>query len=222
MIVPIRVVEAEPFRRFSFRWNHPQGAAPDESNSALVEFSLVEEADGTRLRVLESGIDAVTHDEESRARYREDHEQGWETASRRNARLRGLELARSDALMAAAVAEDDALWAAVADPTRRRVLDALLEQGEATTTTLAEGLPVTRQAVAKHLVVLNRVGLVAGRPSGPGGALRGPARAARRRRRSDGSRGRAVGQAPGADQAARRVRAGRSRNRFLTPTRRRR
>ena len=29
MIVPIRVVEAEPFRRFSFRWNHPQGAGPD-------------------------------------------------------------------------------------------------------------------------------------------------------------------------------------------------
>ena len=78
LIVPIQVVEAEPFRHFSFRWNHPQGAGPDQSNSALVEFSLIEEADGTRLRVLESGIDAVTHDEESKARYREDHAQGWE------------------------------------------------------------------------------------------------------------------------------------------------
>jgi DNA-binding transcriptional ArsR family regulator len=68
--------------------------------------------------------------------------------------------------MTTAVAEDDALWAAVADPTRRRVLDALLERGEATTTTLAVGLPVTRQAVAKHLVVLDRVGLVAGRRQG--------------------------------------------------------
>ncbi|HWF32445.1 MAG TPA: metalloregulator ArsR/SmtB family transcription factor [Solirubrobacteraceae bacterium] len=67
---------------------------------------------------------------------------------------------------ALAETEDDALWAAVADPTRRRVLDALLERGEATTTTLAEGLPVTRQAVAKHLVVLDRVGLVAGQRSG--------------------------------------------------------
>jgi uncharacterized protein YndB with AHSA1/START domain len=76
--VPIRVVEAEPFRRFSFRWNHPAGAGPDESNSALVEFSLIEEADGTRLTVVESGIDAVTHDEQGKARYREDHEQGWE------------------------------------------------------------------------------------------------------------------------------------------------
>jgi ArsR family transcriptional regulator, cadmium/lead-responsive transcriptional repressor len=68
--------------------------------------------------------------------------------------------------MASTLAEDDALWAAVADPTRRRVLDALLEQGEASTTTLAEGLPVTRQAVAKHLVVLNRVGLVEGQRHG--------------------------------------------------------
>jgi DNA-binding transcriptional ArsR family regulator len=68
--------------------------------------------------------------------------------------------------MATATAQDDALWAAVADPTRRRVLDALLERGEATTTALALGLPVTRQAVAKHLAVLNRVGLVAGRRRG--------------------------------------------------------
>jgi ArsR family transcriptional regulator, cadmium/lead-responsive transcriptional repressor len=68
--------------------------------------------------------------------------------------------------MSTALAEDDALWAAVADPTRRRVLDALLEQGESTTTAVAEGLPVTRQAVAKHLAVLSRVGLVAGRRRG--------------------------------------------------------
>jgi uncharacterized protein YndB with AHSA1/START domain len=77
-IVPIRVVEAEPFRHFSFRWNHPAGAGPDESNSALVEFSLIAEADGTRLRVLESGITAVTHDEQGQARYLEEHERGWE------------------------------------------------------------------------------------------------------------------------------------------------
>jgi DNA-binding transcriptional ArsR family regulator len=68
--------------------------------------------------------------------------------------------------MATALAEDDALWSAVGDPTRRRVLDALLEQGEASTTTLAEELPVTRQAVAKHLAVLGRVGLVASQRRG--------------------------------------------------------
>jgi ArsR family transcriptional regulator, cadmium/lead-responsive transcriptional repressor len=60
----------------------------------------------------------------------------------------------------------DALWAAIGDPTRRRVVDLLLARGEATATALAEQLPVTRQAVAKHLGVLRRVGLVADRRDG--------------------------------------------------------
>jgi uncharacterized protein YndB with AHSA1/START domain len=77
LVVPIQVVDAEPFRRFSFRWNHPAGAEPDERNSALVEFSLTEEAGRTRLKVVESGIDAVTHDDETTARYREEHRHGW-------------------------------------------------------------------------------------------------------------------------------------------------
>jgi DNA-binding transcriptional ArsR family regulator len=62
--------------------------------------------------------------------------------------------------------ESDELWAAVADPTRRRLLDALLARGEATATTLAGELPVTRQAVAKHLTVLDRAGLVESRRQG--------------------------------------------------------
>jgi DNA-binding transcriptional ArsR family regulator len=49
--------------------------------------------------------------------------------------------------------------AALADPTRRKVLDLLAEQGEATATTLAERLPVSRQAVVKHLAVLDAAGL---------------------------------------------------------------
>jgi DNA-binding transcriptional ArsR family regulator len=68
--------------------------------------------------------------------------------------------------MTAAVAEADALWAAVGDPTRRRLLDSLLALGEATATTLSRQLPVTRQAVAKHLTVLDRVGLVDGHRQG--------------------------------------------------------
>jgi DNA-binding transcriptional ArsR family regulator len=62
--------------------------------------------------------------------------------------------------------EVDEVWAAVADPTRRRLLDVLLAHGEATATTLAGELPVTRQAVAKHLAVLDRAGLVEGRRRG--------------------------------------------------------
>jgi DNA-binding transcriptional ArsR family regulator len=55
---------------------------------------------------------------------------------------------------------DDDLWSAIGDPTRRRMLDLLLNEGGGTATSLSERLPVTRQAVAKHLVVLDRVGLV--------------------------------------------------------------
>jgi DNA-binding transcriptional ArsR family regulator len=62
--------------------------------------------------------------------------------------------------------EVDEVWAAVADPTRRRLLDVLLAHGEAPATTLAGELPVTRQAVAKHLAVLDRAGLVEGRRLG--------------------------------------------------------
>jgi DNA-binding transcriptional ArsR family regulator len=62
--------------------------------------------------------------------------------------------------------EDDELWAAIAEPMRRRLLDVMLERGEATATTLADELPVTRQAVAKHLAVLERAGLVSGERRG--------------------------------------------------------
>lgn len=57
-------------------------------------------------------------------------------------------------------AVDDELWSAVGDPNRRRVLDLLLARGHGTASSLSEQLPVTRQAVAKHLAVLDRVGLV--------------------------------------------------------------
>ncbi|MEO7236569.1 MAG: metalloregulator ArsR/SmtB family transcription factor [Lapillicoccus sp.] len=55
---------------------------------------------------------------------------------------------------------DDDLWSAIGDPTRRRMLDLLLAEGRGTATTLSRQLPVTRQAVAKHLDVLDRAGLV--------------------------------------------------------------
>jgi len=61
---------------------------------------------------------------------------------------------------------DDDLWSAIGDPTRRRMLDLLLVDGGGTATTLGRQLPVTRQAVAKHLGVLDRAGLVRGTPEG--------------------------------------------------------
>ena len=56
--------------------------------------------------------------------------------------------------------DEEALLEAVSDTSRRRVLDLLLTNGAVTPTALAAELPFTRQAVAKHLAVLDRVGLV--------------------------------------------------------------
>lgn len=58
------------------------------------------------------------------------------------------------------------LVAAVTEPTRRQLLDLLLERGESTPSALANDLPVTRQAISKHLVVLDRVGLVSSEKHG--------------------------------------------------------
>jgi DNA-binding transcriptional ArsR family regulator len=55
---------------------------------------------------------------------------------------------------------------ALADPNRRYVLETLAERETATATELAAGLPVTRQAVAKHLAALNEAGLVQSRREG--------------------------------------------------------
>ncbi|AWS43642.1 helix-turn-helix transcriptional regulator [Streptosporangium sp. 'caverna'] len=60
----------------------------------------------------------------------------------------------------------DSVLVALADPTRRNLLDLLAAQGEATATTLAEGLPVSRQAIVKHLAVLDAAGLVSGSRAG--------------------------------------------------------
>jgi uncharacterized protein YndB with AHSA1/START domain len=63
-VVPLTVVEADPPRRFSFRWAHGQGEAPTPANSFLVVFDLVPVGVGTLLRMTESGF----------------RERGWEAA----------------------------------------------------------------------------------------------------------------------------------------------
>ena len=60
----------------------------------------------------------------------------------------------------------DELWSAIADPSRRRVLDLLVRGGEATASTLAQQVPFTRQAVTKHLAVLEDARLVTRRRAG--------------------------------------------------------
>ena len=61
-----------------------------------------------------------------------------------------------------AVAEE--VFTALADPSRRAILAALAADGPATATDLATRLPITRQAIAKHLALLAEAGLVAAEP----------------------------------------------------------
>ena len=58
------------------------------------------------------------------------------------------------------------VFSALADPTRRAVVHALTAEDEVTASGLASGLPITRQAVAKHLAALERAGLVEPRRAG--------------------------------------------------------
>lgn len=63
-VVPLTVVEADPPRRFSFRWVHDEGEAAGPDNSLLVTFDLVPSGEGTLLRFKETGF----------------RERGWEAA----------------------------------------------------------------------------------------------------------------------------------------------
>ena len=61
---------------------------------------------------------------------------------------------------------DDELWSAIGDPSRCQVLDLLVSHGAVSASWLAGRVPFTRQAVAKHLAVLERSGLISRRKHG--------------------------------------------------------
>jgi DNA-binding transcriptional ArsR family regulator len=64
------------------------------------------------------------------------------------------------------VTDDDGVFKALADPTRRLLLDRLFERDGRTLTELESGLEMTRFGVMKHLKVLEEAGLVVSRKSG--------------------------------------------------------
>ncbi|MGI8660729.1 MAG: ArsR/SmtB family transcription factor [Thermoleophilaceae bacterium] len=64
------------------------------------------------------------------------------------------------------MSKPDAVFAALADATRRSMLATLTQRGTATATELARELPMSRQAVSKHLGVLAEAGLVESEPEG--------------------------------------------------------
>lgn len=75
---------------------------------------------------------------------------------------------RAGGSLEAPTGEPAAVFEALADPTRRALMQALSESGPATLAELSARLPVTRQAVTKHLALLREAGLVT-----PHGEVRG-------------------------------------------------
>ena len=61
---------------------------------------------------------------------------------------------------------DDELWSAIGDPSRRQVLDLLVSHDAVSASWLAGRVPFTRQAVSKHLAVLEQAGLISRRKRG--------------------------------------------------------
>ena len=120
---PLVVEAVEPPQRFAFRWSHPEGQSPVAGNSMLVEFLLT--AEGNERTRLPSWRAASTR---LMVRCREGQLRrgppprlvGAHQAARRPARRRrGM------------IRDDDELWSAIADPSRRRVLDLLVRAGAA-------------------------------------------------------------------------------------------
>jgi len=68
--------------------------------------------------------------------------------------------------MSTNIGDPNVIFAALADPTRRRILELLASQRTVTTNELAAMFPVTRWAVMKHLTVLQAAGLVQTMPEG--------------------------------------------------------
>jgi uncharacterized protein YndB with AHSA1/START domain len=63
-VVPMTILEVQPPRRFSFRWDYEEGTAPSAENSLLVVFELEPSGTGTLVRMTETGF----------------RERGWEGA----------------------------------------------------------------------------------------------------------------------------------------------
>jgi len=64
------------------------------------------------------------------------------------------------------------VFAALADPTRRRVVETLVREGSTSVPALTAALPITRQGIAKHLAALGEAGLIERAPDRHGREVR--------------------------------------------------
>lgn len=75
---PLTVVEADPPRRFAFRWTYDEGQNPAADNSLLVTFDLVPNGTGTTLRFRETGYRERGWEAAVLEAHYNDHRQGWD------------------------------------------------------------------------------------------------------------------------------------------------
>lgn len=78
VVTPLTVVEADPPRRFSFRWVYDEGETPTPTNSLLVTFDLVPSGAGTLLRLTESGFRERGWEAAVLEEYYRDHATSWD------------------------------------------------------------------------------------------------------------------------------------------------
>jgi uncharacterized protein YndB with AHSA1/START domain len=78
VVVPITVVEAEPPRRFSFRWVYDADEVPGPSNSLLVTFDLEPAGAGTRVRMTETGFRERGWEAAVLEQAYQEHSEGWD------------------------------------------------------------------------------------------------------------------------------------------------
>lgn len=76
--VQFTVVDAIPYRLFSFRWTHEEGQTAAPGNSYLVVFELEPAGTGTRLRMTETGFRERGWDEAKVAAEHAEHVAGWD------------------------------------------------------------------------------------------------------------------------------------------------
>jgi uncharacterized protein YndB with AHSA1/START domain len=86
---PLTVVEADPPRRFAFRWTYDDGVTPGVGNSLLVTFDLVPDGGGTTLRFRETGYRERGWEAAVLEAHYNDHRQGWAFYLPRAAELAG-------------------------------------------------------------------------------------------------------------------------------------
>ena len=148
-----RVETVDPPLRFAFRWQTREGEF-SETNSTLVVMTL--QAESRRPgSASSSAASPRCRGPTTRAPATPTRTRGVGDRARRASRLCGPGGSRQPRPMTTSADEGDRLWAALGDPMRIRLLDLLLERGEATASTLAGALPITRQGVSKHLAVLD-------------------------------------------------------------------